>query len=108
MTYDVEPVVVPLRRDDHGVLRVGGTRVTLESVLGAYLQGESPDGIVERFPTLHPADVHATLAWYLRHRDEAEAYLAETRLEFEAGRREAAQRNAGALTRARLLARTAE
>lgn len=108
MTYDVEPVVVPLRRNDHGVLRVGGTRVTLESVLSAHLQGESPDGIVERFPTLHPADVHATLAWYLRYRDEADAYLAEIRSRFDAGRREAAHRNAGALTRARLLARTAE
>jgi uncharacterized protein (DUF433 family) len=108
MASDLEPVVVPLRRDGHGVLRVGGTRVTLESVLGAYLQGESAEGIVERFPTLHPADVHATLAWYLRHRDEAGAYLEQARRNLDAGRDEAVRRDAGGLTRARLLGRSPE
>lgn len=75
MILDLQPATVPLRLDEHGTVRVGGTRVTLESVLHAWADGESADGIAERFPTLDLADIHATIAWYLRHRDAATQYL---------------------------------
>lgn len=105
MALEIQAAAVPLESDEHGVLRVGGTRVTLESVLNAYLEGESPDGIVERFPILHPSDVHATLAWYLRHRNEADAYLERSRHDLAAAREDAARRSPGGLTRSRFLAR---
>lgn len=101
MSLDLEPATLPLRPDAHGVIRVGGTRVTLESVLHAYLDGESADGIVERFPALHLADVHATIAWYLRHQADAEAYLNHAHA--EAAAQDASPGSAG--LRARLLAR---
>lgn len=101
MTLDLEPATLPLRPDAHGVVRVGGTRVTLESVLHAYLDGESAEGIVERFPALDLADVHVTIAWFLRHRTDAEAYLATAHAEAAA---QSASPDAAGL-RARLLAR---
>ena len=77
MSLDLRRPALPLRRDSRGVIRVGGTRVTLESVLGAYREGESPEGILDRFPSLDLAGIHATLAWYLEHLAEAESYLAK-------------------------------
>lgn len=73
----------PLRTDDHGTIRVGGTRVTLDSVIGAYKRGDSPEEIAEGFPTLELADVYAAIAYYLSHRGEAETYFAEGRAEGE-------------------------
>ena len=96
----------PLRLDKGGVVRVGRTRVTLDSVLAAYLEGESAEGVVERFPTLDLADVHATIAWFLRHRAEAEEYLAEGRRAERAARAETKRRTPSAALRARLARRS--
>ena len=79
MTLDLEPLALPIRIDTDGAVRVGPTRVTLETVLWTYQNGETAEGIVESYPTLDLADVHAVLAWYYRHHDQAEAYLAEVR-----------------------------
>jgi uncharacterized protein (DUF433 family) len=71
----LEAIPVPLRDDGHGGLRVGQTRVSFESVWYAHQQGASAAEIVQAFDTLDPADVHAVLAWALRHPEEVEAYL---------------------------------
>jgi len=56
MALDLRASVVPLRPDAGVVVRIGGTRVTLESVVHAYLEGDSVEGIVERIPTLGLAE----------------------------------------------------
>lgn len=71
----LEAIPVPLRDDGHGGLRVGQTRVSFESVWHTYQQGASPTQIVQAFDTLDPADVHAVLAWALRHAGKVQAYL---------------------------------
>lgn len=75
MSLIPEAIPVPLEDDGHGGLRVGQTRVSLESVWHLHQQGASPAEIVRAFDTLQVADVHAVLAWALRHREEVEAYL---------------------------------
>jgi uncharacterized protein (DUF433 family) len=75
MNLVLEAIPVPLRDDGRGGLRVGQTRVTFESVWYTHQQGASAAEIVEAFDTLDLADVHAVLAWALRHRAEVEAYL---------------------------------
>lgn len=65
----------PRIRDVSGVLRIGQTGVTLETVLWAFLQGSTPEDIVDQFPTLALADVYDVIAYYLRHRDELDQYL---------------------------------
>lgn len=77
MVLTFEPVSVPLSMDATGTVRVHGTRLTLDTVLGAYERGDTPAEIVEGFPSLSLADVHAIIAYYLRHREEVDAYLAE-------------------------------
>ncbi len=63
MNPTLEAIPVPLRDDGHGGLRVGQTRVSLESVWHLHQQGDSPADIVRAFGTLQLADVHAVLAW---------------------------------------------
>jgi len=60
-------------------VRVGGTRVTLDTVVGAFLRGATAEEIVQQYPSLDLADVYAVIAWYLRHTKEADGYLTARR-----------------------------
>jgi uncharacterized protein (DUF433 family) len=64
-----------VREDEHGVLRVGATRVMLDSVLAAYHQGHSPETIRQQYPALTLEEVYGSIAYYLAHRDAVDAYL---------------------------------
>jgi uncharacterized protein (DUF433 family) len=98
----VEPV--PIQTDEHGVVRVAGTRVTLDTVIAAFETGATAEGIAEDYP-LRLDDVYAVILYFLRHRDEVRAYLAERRERSDEIRR--ANRSAVDQTglRERLLAR---
>jgi uncharacterized protein (DUF433 family) len=73
LTIAVDPV--PLRSDERGIYRVGATRVTLDTVVGAFKDGATPEEIVQQFDTLDLGDVYAVLSYYLHHRAEVENYL---------------------------------
>src|SRR2546425_9617440 len=103
----VEAPTVPLRTDEHGVLRVGDTRVRLDTVITAWRQGESPEQIVENFDVLDLADVYAVISYYLHHRAEVEEYMAQNQREGERLRAEHERRFPPAGIRERLLARRA-
>jgi uncharacterized protein (DUF433 family) len=77
MSLTIHTHPVPLAADATGTVRVAGTRVTLDTVIEHFRTGASAEAIAERFPVLSAADVHAVLAYYLRHRDEVDRYLAE-------------------------------
>lgn len=99
------PIPHPLREDAHGVIRVGQTRVTLESVIVLFEQGASPEEIALRYESLALADVYAVLSFYMAHRGEVDAYLRSQRHESEAARALAEQRSPFLELRRRLLAR---
>ena len=65
----------PLVKTDDGVLRVAGTRVTLDSVVAAFDLGGTPEEIVQRYPSLDLASTYAVLAYVLRNRADVDAYL---------------------------------
>ena len=69
-----ETVALPLKMDEHGVIRVSGTRVTLDTVIACYHQGDSPEAIHEGFDVLPLNDIYTVIAYYLAHRDELDAY----------------------------------
>ena len=66
----------PLREDASGALRVGDSRVLLELVIHAFQDGATAEAIVQRYSTLELSDVYAVIAYYLRHREEIQDYLA--------------------------------
>jgi uncharacterized protein (DUF433 family) len=88
-----------------GVILVGGTRVPLDTVVGEYEDGATPEEIVHNFSSLDLADVYAAIGYYLRHRDEIETYLQRRREHAAAVRRENEARFPPQGVRERLLAR---
>lgn len=77
MSLKIENEQVPLKVDAHGVVRVGKTRVTLDTVIAAFKEGATAEEIVYRYSTLHLADVYAVLSYYLRRKEEVETYLSQ-------------------------------
>ncbi len=96
---------IPLATDAHGVVRVGGTRVTLDSVAGAFRAGATPEEIAQQFPALALADVYQVIAYFLNHVAEVESYLATRQKAAGALRTEIESRFDPRGMRARLLAR---
>jgi len=63
---------------------ISGTRVSLDSVVLAFVQGLSPETIVgECFPTLTLEQAYGAIAYYLAHRTEIDAYLKKADAEFD-------------------------
>jgi uncharacterized protein (DUF433 family) len=75
MSLMVSPDPVPLEADQDGVMRVGSTRVTLDTVVAAFREGATAEEITQQYPSLGLADVYAVIGYYLRHRPEVDDYL---------------------------------
>jgi uncharacterized protein (DUF433 family) len=65
----------PLKLNEDGVVLVGKTRVTLDTVVAAFLEGATAEEIVEQYPSLLLADVYSAIGYYLRRKTEVDAYL---------------------------------
>lgn len=105
MSLIVEPQPVPLSTSPEGVVRITGTRVTLDTVVGAFLDGATPETIAQQYPSLSLADVYAVISYYLRHRAEVDAYLAQSTVERAQIQQQNEARWDPAGVRARLVAR---
>jgi uncharacterized protein (DUF433 family) len=68
----------------HGAYRICGTRVSLDSVVYAFLHGLSPESIVDSFPALTLEQVYGAIAYYLAHQAEVDAYLRQGEADFAA------------------------
>ena len=67
-----------------GAYRISGTRVFLDSVVYAFLNGLSPESIVDSFPVLTLEQVYGAIAYYLAHQAEVDAYLRQGETDFAA------------------------
>lgn len=76
MEMDLQIEAPPLRREDSGALRVGNSRVLLELVIRTFEHGATPETIVQQYPTCTLSEIYGVIAYYLRHRQEVDAYLA--------------------------------
>ncbi len=99
---------VPLAIDADGVVRVRGTRVTLDTVVAAFEEGATAEDIVSQYQPLDLADIYAVLSHYLRHRSEVEAYLRERQQQAQLVREQNEARFDRRGIRERLLARRPE
>jgi uncharacterized protein (DUF433 family) len=57
---------------------ITGSRVSLESIIIPFLDGASPETIVDEFPTLSLERVYGAITFYLAHRTEVDVYFKET------------------------------
>lgn len=107
MVMAIEAQTVPLTSDADGVVRVGGTRVTLETLYQAFQSGATAEEISVRFDVLRLADIYAVIGYCLSHAEPVAAYLSE-REHIAVGTREiAATGGSGMAIRQRLERRRA-
>jgi len=75
---------VEKRNGGYGII---GSRVSLESIIVPFLDGASPETLVDEFPTLTLEQVYGAITFYLAHRPELDVYLKETERLWEDARK---------------------
>ena len=63
--------------------RISGTRVSLDSIVYAFLNGDNAETIAQSFPTLTLEQVYGALTYYLANRADVDNYLRQEQSEFE-------------------------
>ncbi|MCX8049221.1 MAG: DUF433 domain-containing protein [Methylohalobius sp.] len=107
MTSMTATQTLPLTTEADGVVRVGKTRVTLDTVIAAFLDGATAEEIAQQYPALDLADIYSVIAYYLRQRGEVEAYLRQRQEQARGIRGQNEARFDPSGVRERLLARRA-
>jgi uncharacterized protein (DUF433 family) len=83
MTLAISAETAPLTVNSDGVVLIGSTRVTLDTVVAVFNHGATAEEIVHRYPSLNLGDVYATIAYYLNHQQDVEAYLQQRQQQAE-------------------------
>lgn len=107
MTLATATEVIPFQIDANGIARVGGTRVTLDTLIAAFSGGATAEEIAQQYPSLSLADVYYVIGYYLRRPSEVEAYLRQRKAQAEVVRKQNESRFDPEGIRDRLLARSA-
>jgi len=92
-----------IRADEHGVLRIGATRVSLDSVVYAFQQGHAPETIQDQYPALSLEEVYGAIAFYLSNRGEVEDYLRRQEQRWEEFRQKSEESHSPVMQRLRKL-----
>jgi uncharacterized protein (DUF433 family) len=71
-----------------GCYRVVGKRVSLDSIVYLFLEGASPESIVQSFSTLTLEEVYGGITFYLANRQTVDAYLQAGAAMFETLRKQ--------------------
>jgi len=104
----ITPETPPLRVDDQSVIRVGGTRVTLDTIVAAFQRGETPEEIASNYDALSLAEVYQAIGYYLTHQAEVEIYLEQRQASHTSVQEQAETKHNPNGIRQRLLARRKE
>jgi len=73
--YEITLDEPPLRIDTTGVLRIAGTRVTLDTLVNLFNSGATPEEIAVDFPSLDLRSIYGAITHYLNHKADLDAYL---------------------------------
>ena len=99
---------IPLRMDSDGVIRIGKTRVTMDTVIQAFEEGATAEEIAQQYSALTLAEVYSAIAYYLRRESEVKEYLRRRQQQAEVIRKENETRFNPQGIRERLLTRHAD
>ena len=96
-----------VRVDGHGVMRIGETRVMLDSVVASFEEGHSAETIQQQYPALTLEEVYGAITYILAHKDEVREYLARQEAVWDQWRARSDGRAAPVVARLRELASVA-
>jgi uncharacterized protein (DUF433 family) len=92
-------------RSVEGVLKVGDTRVSLDTVVYEFNKGADAAEIQNQYDSMSLAQVHAAIAYYLHNKAEVDRYLAKREIERAKIKREIQAEFPPRVTREVLIAR---
>jgi uncharacterized protein (DUF433 family) len=52
-----------VRLDEHGAMRIGNSRVMLDSIVAGFEQGHSPETLQQQYPTLSLEEVYGAITY---------------------------------------------
>jgi uncharacterized protein (DUF433 family) len=67
--------IAPLALWEDGSIRIGSSRVPLDTVVHAFTGGTTAEQIQDDFPTLSLREIYGAISHYLEHEDQVEEYL---------------------------------
>jgi uncharacterized protein (DUF433 family) len=79
----------PYVEQREGAYYISGTRVSLDSIVSAFVGGQTAESIAQAFPVLSLEQVYGAITFYLAHRQEVDGCLEAQQGDFEAKRRAA-------------------
>jgi uncharacterized protein (DUF433 family) len=82
MTLAISPTKQYIEQRNGGYW-IQGTRISFDSVVYSFLNGEAPESIAQNFPLLSLEQVYGAIAFYLANREIVDAYLEEGEAEFK-------------------------
>ena len=88
MRQDVANGVSYIEERD-GAFWLAGTRVSLDSVVYAFWNGQTAESIAQSFPVLSLEQVYGAITYYLGRRSEIDRYLEGRRDDLDAARGQA-------------------
>jgi uncharacterized protein (DUF433 family) len=85
--------------DEHGVTRIGNSRVMLDSIVAGFEQDHSPETLQHQYPALSLEEVYGAITYYLAHADDVRAYLKRQDELWQAMRAKSATRSSPVIER---------
>ena len=67
---------------------IANSRVSLDTIVYAFLDGQSAESIAQSLPVLTLEQVYGAIAFYLAHQPKLETYLEKAKADFETKRKE--------------------
>ena len=92
----------PLAKDSQGVIRIKGSRVTLDVIVREFKEGFSAEQILEDFPSLSLREIYGAVSYYLDNTESVEEYLRERKTQAARTREEVESRQDSSELRQRL------
>ena len=71
-----------VQADEHGVKRVGDSRVMLDSIVAGFEEGHSAETLQQQYPALSLEEVYGAITYYLSHAEEVKEYLRQQGKEY--------------------------
>ena len=78
----------PLTLWEDGSIRIGSSRIPIDSIVHEFNNGATAEQIQDDFPTLSLREIYGAISYYLDHQDRMEEYLARREQEAAQVRRE--------------------
>lgn len=74
---------ISLTKTSDGTIRIGKTRVALESVVHHFSLGATAEEIAQKFPSLKLAEIYGAIAYFLDNHEEVAEYVLRQEAEGE-------------------------